>query len=345
VNDAEIFPKVYWKPKNSSQMWLAQGIQPLNTPAGTPLLGGQSFAPDKHSKIWEKFPHTFFFNPNNYNCIPWIADPLCSLFPRHQVLHRADLPTFKKWKNLVEDSIEKIKKGYLKKVVLARQTTLTCTEKIDPIQIFKSLYKIGKKNSLFFFQTDKTTAFLGATPEKLFHRKESFIITEALAGTILKSQKWTPKESSEIRIVQDFLKEKLEFLCTGFRSYPMKKKTFNNLYHLHQIIKGNLKDGFSDHDLIAHLHPTPALGGFPQAAALDYIMQNEPFARGWYGGPFGMITEQESFIAVAIRSALIQGSQIHLFSGAGIVEDSNPEQEWEELNQKISFYVNLFSSI
>ena len=70
--------------------------------------------------------------------------------------------------------------------------------------------------------------------------------------------------------------------------------------------------------------------------ALTFLEEHEPFSRGWYGSPIGWITSQEANIAVAIRSALIKDKQLTLFAGAGIVQGSEPDKEWEELEQKIT---------
>jgi menaquinone-specific isochorismate synthase len=90
------------------------------------------------------------------------------------------------------------------------------------------------------------------------------------------------------------------------------------------------------------LHPTPAVGGFPTDRALRDIARLEPFDRGWYAGPLGWIAKDASQFVVGIRSGLTEGKRLHLFSGAGIVEGSVPEKEWEEIENKISDFVTLF---
>ncbi|NBB72314.1 MAG: isochorismate synthase, partial [Bacteroidetes bacterium] len=89
-------------------------------------------------------------------------------------------------------------------------------------------------------------------------------------------------------------------------------------------------------DAVHALHPTPAIGGVPTEDALQAIRAQEPFARGWYAGPVGWIGPDAAEFAVAIRSGLIRDNTLALYSGAGIVDGSAPDSEWEEIEQKIS---------
>ena len=89
-------------------------------------------------------------------------------------------------------------------------------------------------------------------------------------------------------------------------------------------------------DLVARLHPTPAVGGAPQAAALAWIAAHEHVERGLYAGPFGAFDRAGNgeFI-VAIRSGLLAASEAHLFAGAGIVAGSEAQGELRETRWKL----------
>ena len=82
---------------------------------------------------------------------------------------------------------------------------------------------------------------------------------------------------------------------------------------------------------MASMHPTPALGGIPKRAALQFLRDEEHFERGWYGAPIGWLDQSENgeFI-VGIRSGLVAGKAITLFAGCGIVADSDAKLEYEE---------------
>jgi isochorismate synthase EntC len=89
-------------------------------------------------------------------------------------------------------------------------------------------------------------------------------------------------------------------------------------------------------DLVARLHPTPAVGGSPRAEALRLIQKHERLDRGWYAGPVGwMDARGEGEFVVAIRSALLHDGEATLYAGCGIVGDSDPEGEYRESSLKL----------
>jgi menaquinone-specific isochorismate synthase len=112
--------------------------------------------------------------------------------------------------------------------------------------------------------------------------------------------------------------------------------------HLMQTFKGALRPGVGPFDAMAALHPTPAVAGTPTDLAMGAIAQLEPFSRQWYAGPMGVVTASDSTVVVAIRSGLVKGASVTLFAGAGIVAESDPNSEWDELNAKISGFEALF---
>ena len=93
--------------------------------------------------------------------------------------------------------------------------------------------------------------------------------------------------------------------------------------------------------LLDRLHPTPAVGGYPTENALPEIARIEPFSRGWYAAPVGWIGAESTQFAVAIRSGLVQGKTMSLFSGAGIVRGSDPHEEWQEVENKIQDFLSV----
>jgi menaquinone-specific isochorismate synthase len=105
--------------------------------------------------------------------------------------------------------------------------------------------------------------------------------------------------------------------------------------HLLRRLRGRLKPGFGDGALLSALHPTPAVCGEPGGAALAAIRALEPFDRGWYAGPVGFVGRDETRFAVAIRSALVEGAAVSLYTGAGVLEGSRAEAEWRELEAKL----------
>ena len=98
----------------------------------------------------------------------------------------------------------------------------------------------------------------------------------------------------------------------------------------------------TDLELLPAFHPTPAVSGAPDPAARKLIRQLEPFDRGWYAGPVGWISLKEAEFAVGIRSGLLSGRVLRIFTGAGIVKGSLPEEEWREIEYKLQTWQHLF---
>ena len=112
--------------------------------------------------------------------------------------------------------------------------------------------------------------------------------------------------------------------------------------HLRSGVRGTLREGVTDAEVLLALHPTPAVGGYPRQEALEVVRALESFDRGWYAGAVGSIGAEGSELAVGIRSGLVSGNRLALFSGAGIVAGSVPEDEWAEIEQKIGDFVRVF---
>jgi isochorismate synthase EntC len=87
---------------------------------------------------------------------------------------------------------------------------------------------------------------------------------------------------------------------------------------------------------VARLHPTPAVGGTPREAALAWLAEHEPVARGWFAGPVGFLqSDGDGEFVVALRSALVHGQAATAWAGAGIVAGSEPAVEFTETELKL----------
>ena len=269
---------------------------------------------------------------------------------------RSDTPNSDQWILSIQRALDAIKNKNLDKVVLARKTAFICGSKICPYRLLKHLKKTQKNTTIFSFATDSSKTFLGSSPEKLYKRHLELLTTEALAGTVTRGKnaeedvlfqaklRSSEKLLSEVSFVEQFLKEKLNLIARDVdmeRSFTVKQTLY--VQHLYKKIQCILPSNFSDHTAIGLLHPTPALSGLPQKKAMNFIKDIEPFDRGWYGGIIGFYDRSEADFTVAIRSCLIQDNTLFAFAGAGIVDGSDPIEEWNELESKIKHYKEYFS--
>ena len=269
-----------------------------------------------------------------------------------QVLKRTDFPNKEEWGPL----FEKIsKQDEHEKIVLARKSVFDFNVALRPDALLKHLKERTPDCYHFCFQFSTSSAFLGATPEQLYKRDQKAIKSEAIAGTRprgnddAQDKKYehqllhSPKESKEHQYVVDAIQSTLNPLCTTLRSdnhFSLRK--LRGSQHLITHFEGELKERVLDSDILQSLHPTPAVAGFPTKSAINSIREFEPFDRGWYAGPIGYVGFDTAEFAVAIRCGLVQGDQLSLYAGAGIVCGSTAQEEWNEIENKISNFIKVF---
>lgn len=342
LSRSNLYPKFFWKFKENRKAYAAAGKKRdyfhLPQEISTTLYGGCSFSCHSRDPLWNFFPPCYFFEPiEERSALLKTNRPLPSLYLYKR---STDLPLYPAWQTMVNDSLQKILENQLQKVVLARKTSLIAQQDNDPWDLFAYLLATAQKASFFAFQPEPGPLFFGATPETLFMRKKDQVKTEAVAGTKCRSERrsFSEKEHREFLFVQERLGSLLAPYCDSLSWSATTSIRATNLTHLYAQLSGKATKEYSDGHLLSALHPTPAIGGEPREKALRWIEEIEPFSRGWYSGPIGRLSMQRSEISVAIRSALAQKHELHLYAGAGIIAGSDPHREWNELEQKIALY-------
>ena len=256
------------------------------------------------------------------------------------------------WTGMVRAALARIKDGSINKIVLSRQLWLRGIQ-LAAWPVMRRLRDRVPSCFHFAFNLGPDRSFVGATPECLFYRSDADVETECIAGTILRGDDpqsdqalaehllTSPKDRLEHYFVIDDALACLGHLCdrldAGTSPQILKLAT---LQHLMTRARGHLKAGTSTGDILASLHPTPAVGGSPRDKALEAIRELEPESRGWYAGPVGWYAPDRAEFAVAIRSALLTESGMCIFAGAGIVQGSTPEEEWRETDAKALAFLN-----
>ena len=268
---------------------------------------------------------------------------------------RVDSPDLQGWRENVERVLAAFSEGRLGKVVLARRAEIGFCEDLDPTLLLESLKAATPGCFHFYAEPEDGTAFLGASPERLFRRDGRSVESEAVAGTrprgvssaedegLRDDLLHSAKDRVEHTYVSRGIREALEPLCEELEIEDrVSEMKLARGRHLRSKVSGSLRDGVTDADLLEAMHPTPAVGGHPRGEALEHIKALEPFDRGWYAGPVGWIGQEASEFAVGIRSGLVRGRRLALFSGAGIVAGSLPDEEWAEIEQKIGDFTGMF---
>jgi menaquinone-specific isochorismate synthase len=243
-------------------------------------------------------------------------------------------------------AIESVTQDRMAKVVIAQTEHLLLDPAPDAAVTLRRLHQGSPSATAFAFDTE-AGCFLGASPERLVLRDQQHVVSEALAG----SARWSSesdatallrsaKDQSEHAFVVESIVQALEPLCTELRAPTSPVlRTLEHVAHLSTPIEGRLATAVHVLDLVERLHPTPAVGGSPTQAALEWIAAHEPHPRGWYSGPVGWAdTAGNGDFVVALRSGHLQGHAAMLHAGAGVVRDSVAEAELAEIDLKLESF-------
>ncbi|MEX2256754.1 MAG: isochorismate synthase [Acidimicrobiia bacterium] len=251
-----------------------------------------------------------------------------------------ELMSHDQWCAAVTAALDAIARGDLEKVVLARAVEVEADHPFDVPTILERL--LVEQPGCFVYAVD---GMVGASPELLVRRRTLRIECRPMAGTVMATDeaalqrlRASAKDAREHRVVVDAIVESLGPLCERLLvGAEPEVARLASVAHLATPIRGTLHDPAPDALAIARtLHPTPAVGGMPRAAALDAIDALEPTARERYAGPVGWIDARgDGEWAVALRGAAIDGTRATLHAGAGIVAGSVPDDEWRETDAKL----------
>lgn len=336
LKEEKRFPKIFWKNRSNNDCFASVGEKTF----GDCAFCWRHFS-STSSPHWIDFPSEMTLYPelikkaSFQTHLPTWTPPTLSA--------PTLMPGKNLWLNLVDKTLRTIEAQQLKKCVLARECLYSCSSPINPWDFTQILGSSLQNAYLICIQPTPRSSFISMTPEKLFSKEGSHLSTEALAGTqhrdahASKEFLTHKKQEAEFFLVEKSIQEALSPLLSQPLSFssPFIRSVSGSLKHLYSRIKGFLKKGVTDEEILSVLHPTAALLGLPKQKALAFLQTHEPFERGLYGAPLGRQEGSFSEWAVGIRSCLLFESTIRLYSGAGIVEGSDPLLEWKELDQKI----------
>ncbi len=270
------------------------------------------------------------------------------------------------WRDSVNAALGRIEAGDLRKVVLAQALEADLEQPLDlpdtltrlagrypdcyrfllePIHPDDAMADAGDAGDA----DDPRPGFFGATPERLVDLTGRTVETGALAGTTGRGE--TPAEDEwlaqelladdknvhEHELVADAIREQLAPYAASVSTGERRIRRLATVQHIETPITAELAADHHVLDLVEALHPTPAVGGLPPDRALQTIRDTEPFDRGWYAAPVGWFDAAGyGSFAVAIRSAVASPDdrQVTMFAGVGLVADSDPDREWDEVQLK-----------
>lgn len=249
---------------------------------------------------------------------------------------------------MVWRTLRRIQVGEAEKVVLARTLDVTPGRQVSPLDLVLALWQESHGSHVFLFEPEPGRAVVGAAPEIIATVVNGVMRGTAVAGSVgvgadsVETAQLARRlfNSDKDRAEHDFavrdMVARLSALgCTVERDVEPHVLTLARIQHLETKIAAGMPEGVTLLDILASLHPTPAVCGMPRNVALSILTESEPFDRGWYAGPVGWFGSGGKGIFVpALRSAVTHGVGWRLFAGAGIVPGSDPSLEWEETELK-----------
>ena len=218
----------------------------------------------------------------------------------------------------------------------------------DEFNVYRSLRSINPSPYLFYFDYGDFKLF-GSSPEAQITIKNNQATIYPIAGTfkrtgndlldaeLAENLKKDAKENAEHVMLVDLARNDLSRHCDQVEVRSFKEiQYYSHLIHMVSKVTGQLQDSVDPFDVVGDTYPAGTLSGAPKYMAMQLIDRFEKQKRGFYSGAIGYMGFNGDFNhAIMIRSFMSQNNVLHYQAGAGIVADSDPESELNEVNNKI----------
>lgn len=273
------------------------------------------------------------------------------------IVRTKNIPEAAQFQSAVTSALHRFQQGDIRKVVLSRMMEIELAQEIDCAQITRNLRAQNPTGYHFSLPLPDGGILLGASPELLIRKQGRQIWSNPLAGSVRRQRDAqqderhsrqlldSQKDQREHRLVVDDIQQRLRPLCRQLTvpDTPSLLAT-NTMWHLSSAIAGELAQASNSViQLACLLHPTPAMCGAPMAAARALIADLEPHDRGLFSGIVGWSDQQgNGEWAIAIRCGVVRQRHLRVFAGAGIVEGSEPQKEWDEVTGKLGTMLRAF---
>ena len=244
---------------------------------------------------------------------------------------------------MVVKAKEYIKAGDIFQVVLSQRFSRPFTA--SPLDLYRTVRRLDPSPFLFCFNFDGF-AVVGSSPEILVRVRDNKITIRPIAGTRPRGlgNKTDKELAEELLADPKELAEHLMLLDLGRNDVGRVAKTgtvkvtarntieyYKHVMHIVSNVEGELDPKFSPLDALIGGFPAGTVSGAPKVRAMEVIAELEPDRRGVYAGCMGYFGANGSMdTCIAIRTAVIKDSMIHIQAGAGIVADSDPQSEYRE---------------
>jgi len=255
--------------------------------------------------------------------------------------------TKKKFMSNVVKAKKYIKIGDIFQVVLSQRFNCKLTKK--PIEIYKKLRKTNPSPFMYFFNF-KDFQIIGASPEILVRLRDNKITIRPIAGTRPRGKTKKQDKFYEKDLLKDKkeLSEHLMLLDLGRNdagkvskinsvkvTESFKIERYSHVMHIVSNVEGSFNNKFTNFDTLLSGFPAGTVSGAPKIRAMEIIDELENTRRKVYAGGIGYFSANGDFdTCIALRTAISKNNKFYVQSGAGIVADSKPINEFKETVNK-----------
>jgi anthranilate synthase component I len=250
------------------------------------------------------------------------------------------------YKAMVQKGIQSCHRGDVFQIVLSRRFQQAFTG--DEFNVYRALRSVNPSPYLFFFDYGDYK-LMGSSPEAQLVIKNGKAVVHPIAGTFRRSGDdetdareterllADAKENAEHVMLVDLARNDLSRVCDDVAVAHYKQvQYYSHVIHLVSEVTGKVREASNPFELMAKTFPAGTLSGAPKFRAMELIDQYEPTARSYYGGAIGFIGFDGSCNhAIMIRTFLSRNNTLTYQAGAGIVAASVPENELQEVNNKL----------
>lgn len=219
----------------------------------------------------------------------------------------------------------------------------------DPYALFSALY--NEAPAPFYAYVHAGDHWIISTsPERFLLRRGTYVETRPIKGTrprgtdvekdavLAEELKTSAKDDAELSMIVDLMRNDLGRVCEGGSVAVAEHKrleAYRNVFHLISVVTGTLRPDADAMDLIRATFPGGSITGCPRIRAMEIIDELEPCRRHVYTGAMGYIGFHDTLdLNIAIRTATVFGDRVYFSVGGGVVQDSDPADEYEETLHK-----------
>ena len=249
----------------------------------------------------------------------------------------------------VSQAKEYIAAGDIFQVVLSQRFSRETSA--EPFDIYRALRRLNPSPYMFFFDFADLNGpeplhLIGASPEVHVRLEGRQALLRPIAGTRPRSLDPAadlalerelladPKERAEHVMLVDLARNDLGRVCeygTVHTPELMTVERYSHVMHIVSQVEGRLQPQYDGLDLVQATFPAGTVSGAPKIRAMEIISELEPGPRGVYAGAVGYFSYDGSLdTCIAIRTLVMQGQTVSVQAGAGIVADSDPQNEYQE---------------